>query len=176
MAGRIILVIGGTRSGKSRYAEELAVRLDPETLYVATAQAGDDEMRARIKAHQTARPPGFRTLEVPYDLAAAMTTHVRDGGVVLIDCLTLLASNLMAAGDEAGFERRLEAEMASLIVFMGTCDATFILVTSEVGLGIVPQALVTRRYRDALGRANQQAAAAADEVYFIVAGLAQRLK
>ena len=176
MKSKTIFIIGGTRSGKSRYAEALATKLDAETLFVATARAGDDEMRARISAHQAARPKGFRTLEAETGLAAALASQtIRPGGTVLIDCLTLLVSNLIE-GDDAGFETRVTAEIDRLLDFIPGQPSTFIIVSSEVGLGIVPESALTRRYRDALGTANQRVAANADEVYFMVAGQPLRVK
>jgi adenosylcobinamide kinase/adenosylcobinamide-phosphate guanylyltransferase len=168
-------VLGGTRSGKSRYAEALAAGAGAETLYVATARPGDDEMRARISAHQAARPEGFRTLEAETDLATALVTEVRLGGTILIDCLTLLVSNLIE-GDDDGFEARVENEISTLLDYTKGQPATWIIVSSEVGLGIVPEGKLSRRYRDALGIANQRVAAVADEVYFMVAGQPLRVK
>lgn len=175
MNSKLIFIIGGTRSGKSRYAEGLAQALDAETLFVATARPGDDEMRARIAAHQAARPEGFRTLEAETGLAAALASTVKPGGTVLIDCLTLLVSNLIE-GDDTGFEARVEAEISRLLDFMAGHPANWIIVSSEVGLGIVPEGALTRRYRDVLGTANQCVAANADEVYFMVAGQPLKVK
>jgi len=178
MKSRLIFIIGGTRSGKSRYSEALAVANDAETLFVATANPGDEEMRARISAHQAARPQGFRTLEAETGLAAALVlkvNKVKPGGTVLIDCLTLLVSNLIE-DDDAGFEARVEAEIGALLVFIQGQPANWIIVSSEVGLGIVPEGKLARRYRDALGTANQRVAASADEVYFMVAGQPLRVK
>ncbi len=175
MANKLIFILGGTRSGKSRYAETLAAGLDAETLFVATARPGDAEMRARISAHQAARPKGFRTLEAETNLAAALATEVKPGGTVLIDCLTLLVANLLD-GDEAGFEDRALVEIETLLDFISGRPANWIVVSSEVGLGIVPEGELTRRYRDALGTANQRVAATAGEVYFMVAGQPLRVK
>jgi adenosylcobinamide kinase / adenosylcobinamide-phosphate guanylyltransferase len=175
MKSKLIFIIGGTRSGKSRYAEGLAQDTRAETLFVATARPGDDEMRARIAAHQAARPADFRTLEAESGLASALATAVKPGGTVLIDCLTLLVSNLIGA-DDTGFETRVEDEIGDLIDYISGQTGTFIIVSSEVGLGIVPENALTRRYRDALGMANQRVAANADEVYFMVAGQPLRVK
>jgi adenosylcobinamide kinase / adenosylcobinamide-phosphate guanylyltransferase len=175
MKSKLIFIIGGTRSGKSRHAEGLAQAISAETLYVATARPGDDEMRARIAAHQAARPAGFRTLETETNLASALAAAAKPGGTVLIDCLTLLVSNLIGA-DDTGFEARVEDEISELIDFITGQTGTFIIVSSEVGLGIVPENALTRRYRDALGTVNQRVAANADEVYFMVAGQPLRVK
>lgn len=181
MAGKLILVLGGARSGKSSYAERLAVELGgPHVLYVATAQAFDDEMRARIAAHRAARPAGWRTLEAPRLAAARLAEAVEDATVVLLDCITLLTSNaLLALGDEppaAAAEETVNREVSALLAACRASAATWLVVSNEVGLGLVPPYPLGRVYRDVLGRANQRLAAAADQVLFMVAGLPLTVK
>jgi len=159
--GPLTLVLGGARSGKSRFAEGLVTRAPPPWTYIATAQAFDDEMRARIAAHRDGRLPGWRTVEAPMDLAGAL----RDApGPVLVDCLTLWLSNLMLA------ESDLAAATAGLTAALDRAAPT-VLVSNEVGLGIVPDNALARRFRDAAGILHQQLAARASCVVFTVAGL-----
>jgi adenosylcobinamide kinase/adenosylcobinamide-phosphate guanylyltransferase len=179
----LTLILGGARSGKSRYAEQLAQQRGPRILYVATAQAWDDEMKTRIAKHQADRPAHWQTLEAPLEVGAAITAvhaSAPDWDVVLVDCLTLLANNVMMALPEpvesAAAERALRQEVDALLTAYEASSASWILVSNEVGLGIVPAYPLGRVYRDALGRANQQLAAAAGEVFFMVAGLPMRVK
>lgn len=181
MTAELILILGGARSGKSTYAEQLARELGgPAVLYVATAQAFDAEMRARIAAHRAARPADWRTLEAPTISAAHLAEAVGPARVVLLDCLTLLVSNaILAAGDEPCAEvadAAVGQEVAALLAAHHAGQATWIVVSNEVGLGLVPPYPLGRIYRDALGRANQRLAAAADQVLFMVAGLPLRVK
>ncbi|MGI6210029.1 MAG: bifunctional adenosylcobinamide kinase/adenosylcobinamide-phosphate guanylyltransferase [Anaerolineae bacterium] len=179
--GNLYLILGGARSGKSTFAQNLAQRLaGDDVLFVATAEPSDEEMRARIQAHRLDRPAAWRTLEAPLQvgsrLAEALTGSER---AVLVDCLTLLVSNaLIAAGGEAEPARAaaaVESEVAALI----ECTALgpdLIVVSNEVGLGLVPEYALSRLYRDCLGRANQALAARADRAYFLVAGIPVDLK
>ena len=183
MPNELILILGGARSGKSSLAEKMAQELGGENgvLFVATAEAHDDEMRDRIRKHQADRPAGWRTLEAPRELGARIP-QVLDGTetVVVVDCLTLLVSNLVCALPENApvqeAERLAAAEIAALVAACRASSATWIVVSNEVGLGLVPDNPLGRTYRDALGRANQQLAAAADKVFFPIAGLPMRLK
>jgi len=162
LAPQLTLVLGGARSGKSRYAEALVTRLPPPWTYIATAQAFDEEMRARIKEHRGRRTAGWRTVEAPLDLADAL----RDAGdaPVLVDCLTLWLSNLMLGGaDLAGAEAALDAALGRA--------APTVLVSNEVGLGIVPDNALARRFRDHAGQLHQRIAACAGRVVLMVAGL-----
>ncbi len=177
MTKELILILGGARSGKSSHAEKLALELaGPDVLYIATAQAFDDEMRSRIAAHRAARPTGWRTLEAP----SLRTAAIGLPRVVLLDCLTLLASNaILALGDTPSAqeaEAAVDAEVSALLAAYREGDATWIVVSNEVGLGLVPPYPLGRIYRDALGRANQCLAAAADRVLFMVAGLPLTIK
>ena len=183
---RITLLIGGVRAGKSRRALELAhARTDGRgVLFVATAQALDDEMRARIDAHRRERSADWDTLESPLhvadDLRRSLSASSRYS-VVIVDCLTLWVSNvLLSLPDDADVEAIVGARTRELLdvvqTFVTAHDNSAIIVTNEVGLGVVPATRLGRRYRDALGRANQLAAAVADEVTLMVAGLTIPLK
>ncbi len=163
---RVTLVLGGARSGKSRYAETLIG--ERPALYIATATAGDEEMAARIRAHRARRGGNWTTREAPLELAAALTGD--DGRPRLVDCLTLWLSNLLLAGREPG------PEILALIEGLKTLEAPVVFVANEVGLGIVPDNELARRFRDHAGRLNQELAAAADRVVFIAAGLPMILK
>jgi adenosylcobinamide kinase / adenosylcobinamide-phosphate guanylyltransferase len=180
----LILVTGGARSGKSTFAEQLARQLggDQGVCYLATAEPGDDEMRARIAAHRASRPAGWRTIEVPRGVGAALrslTLPARQG-VVLLDCLTLLVSNVLLAhpdtADEEDTWPSVRAEIDDLVRFAAQPAVTTIVVTNEVGLGIVPATRLARVYRDLLGRANQRLAAAATVVYLVVSGIPLKIK
>ncbi len=182
MTKQLTFILGGARSGKSTYAEQLAAAQGERVLYVATAQAGDEEMAVRIAAHRAARPAQWRTLEAAQGVGAAIRTTLahEKADVVLVDCLTLLASNVLLTLPEGAaaesVESALYAEVAELLAAYAASDAAWIVVSNEVGLGIVPAYPLGRVYRDALGRANQQLAAAADRVLFMVAGLPMTVK
>jgi len=165
-----LLVLGGARSGKSRYAQGRAEALPGDLIFVATAQAQDEEMRERIARHRADRGPRWRTIEAPIELAEAVAAEAGPARVLLIDCLTLWASNLMFA------ERDTAREAGRLAEVMRIAAGPVILVSNEVGLGIVPDNALARRFRDNAGRINQEIAAAATEVQFVAAGLPLRLK
>lgn len=173
MHPRILFVLGGARSGKSRYAQQRAEALPGTLVYVATAQAFDDEMAARIAHHRTDRGPRWRTVEAPLALPEAVTAEAHRDRVLLVDCLTLWSSNLLLA-DRADDEGAGAAQ--ALVAALAAATGPVILVANEVGLGIVPDNALARRFRDIAGRINQAVAAAADEVQFIAAGLPLRLK
>jgi adenosylcobinamide kinase / adenosylcobinamide-phosphate guanylyltransferase len=160
----LTLVLGGARSGKSQYAENLIVALPPPWTFMATAQAGDAEMAQRIAAHRLRRGKDWQTVEAPHDLSAALAAVATDQPV-LLDCLTLWLSNRMLAGAE------LDAEIACLAAALDGRRAPVVLVSNEVGSGIVPANELSRRFRDMQGRLNQQMAAHADRVVLMVAGL-----
>ena len=161
-------MLGGARSGKSRHAEHLLTRFPPPWAYVATAQPIDDEMRARIARHQARRQAGWHTIEAPIDLAGALDQAA--ARPVLVDCLTLWLTNLMLGGhDIAGATTAMEAALDRR-------EAPTILVSNEVGLGIVPETPLGRAFRDEAGVLNQRVAARADGVVFMVAGLPLTLK
>jgi adenosylcobinamide kinase / adenosylcobinamide-phosphate guanylyltransferase len=171
-------ILGGARAGKSRFAQELAAKLKKRVLFVATCQPLDEEMSARIKAHQRSRPRDWKTLEVPTDVAKAMRGKIGAAEVVILDCLTLLISNIMGAeeADAETLEKKVNAELEDLIDFVKMAKAHFIIVSNEVGLGVVPPYRAGRVYRDVLGTANQMLARNADEVYFMVAGIPIQIK
>jgi adenosylcobinamide kinase/adenosylcobinamide-phosphate guanylyltransferase len=171
-------ILGGARSGKSRFAQELASKLKKRVLFVATCEPLDEEMSARIKVHQRSRPRNWKTLETPTDVAKTMKGKIGDAEIVIIDCLTLLVSNLMGTEDidAETLEKKVTAELEDLIVFIRKKKAHFIIVSNEVGLGLVPPYPGGRVYRDALGMANQMLARNADEVYFMIAGIPIPLK
>ena len=170
MTGHRLLVLGGARSGKSRLAQARAEALGGRLIYVATAEAWDDEMRERIATHRADRGPEWTTVEAPLDLAATIAARSDPDTTLLVDCLTLWATNVMLA------ERELETEITTLAEVVTTFQGTLILVANEVGLGIVPDNALARRFRDFAGRINQAMAAVADEVVFVAAGLPLRLK
>jgi adenosylcobinamide kinase/adenosylcobinamide-phosphate guanylyltransferase len=159
----LTLVLGGARSGKSRLAESLVARHPPPWLYVATAEAGDAEMAARIAAHRARRGVAWTTIEAPRDLAGRLAEHA--GLPVLVDCLTLWLTNLMLADAD------IEAEIARLERVLDESRDSIVLVANEVGSGIVPDNALARRFRDLQGQLNQRLAARADRVVLVVAGL-----
>jgi adenosyl cobinamide kinase/adenosyl cobinamide phosphate guanylyltransferase len=165
---KLTFVLGGARSGKSRYAEGLIGALPPPWFYLATATAGDDEMAARIAAHRARRSPPWHTIEAPRDLTGALVA--RGHAAALVDCLTLWLSNLMLA------EADVEAEIDRLERVLQGTAAPVVLVANEVGLGIVPDHPLGRRFRDWQGLLNQRMAARADRVVLMVAGLPLVLK
>jgi adenosylcobinamide kinase/adenosylcobinamide-phosphate guanylyltransferase len=184
VTGHITLILGGARSGKSTWAEHLASQSGRPVLFVATATAGDAEMAARIARHRAARPPDWHTVEEPSELLDAVQAAARPGEAVLVDCLTLWVSNRIgfAIGaipdaDELPaemwdpLETSLVTEAEALVATARERDLGLMLISNEVGLGIVPATPLGRRYRDALGRVNQAVAATADSVVFMIAGL-----
>jgi adenosylcobinamide kinase/adenosylcobinamide-phosphate guanylyltransferase len=179
--GELILVLGGARSGKTSYAQRLAHELGGDkVLFVATAEGRDGEMQERIAAHRRSRPSAWRTLEAPRQAGQAIVQSVDGAAVVLVDCLTLLVSNsIMPLGDEpdaGAAEAAVRAEVEQLLAAQRHMDATFIIVSNEVGLGLVPPYPLGRVYRDLLGLANQIIAAQAQRVYWMVAGIGVDIK
>ena len=164
---RMTLVLGGARSGKSAYAERLIEACPAPWLYIATAQAWDEEMRVRIHEHRARRSGSWQTLDVPTALPEAVAAAT---GPVLVDCLTLWLTNLMLA------EADLPAAFGTLIVACAAATGPVVLVSNEVGLGIVPDNALARRFRDEAGRLHQRLAVQADRVVFMVAGLPMIVK
>jgi adenosylcobinamide kinase/adenosylcobinamide-phosphate guanylyltransferase len=166
----ITLVLGGARSGKSRYAEMLVTSAARAGTYIATAEPGDDEMAARIAHHRARRGEFWRTVEAPLDLAAAILAHADPTRPVLVDCLTLWLSNLLGAG------RIVEHESEALLGALRDACGPVVLVSNEVGLGLVPETKLGRDFRDAQGRANREVARACDAVVLVAAGLPTLIK
>ncbi len=166
------LILGGVRSGKSRLAESHAQASGLDVIYVATASAQDDEMRARIAHHQAQRPEHWQLVEEPLALAAALQRHAAPNHCVLVDCLTLWLTNLLCLEDEA----RLRHEIGALLDVLPGLPGQVILVSNETGMGVVPLGELTRRYCDEAGRLHQALAQRCDKVILTVAGLPLHLK
>jgi adenosylcobinamide kinase / adenosylcobinamide-phosphate guanylyltransferase len=166
----VTLVLGGARSGKSRYAEALVTGGATGGTYIATAEAGDAEMAARIADHRARRDDFWRTVETPLELAPAILTHADPARPVLVDCLTLWLSNLLGAG------RVVEHETEALFGALRDAQGPVVLVANEVGMGLVPETPLGREFRDEAGRLNQAVAAFANRVVFVAAGLPLVLK
>ena len=180
------LVFGGARSGKSAYAEQLARESGKEVVYLATAQAGDGEMATRIAHHRAQRPAEWTTLEEPLRLGDALLQHARPGQMLLVDCLTLWLTNLMFSsgatypdvGDIA-LPELFHSERAHLLYALAEIEYTgcdLVLVSNEVGMGIVPYGAISRCFTDEAGRLNQAVAAVCDKAVFVAAGLPLYLK
>ncbi|MBA7532217.1 Bifunctional adenosylcobalamin biosynthesis protein CobU [subsurface metagenome] len=183
MAKQCILILGGARSGKSRFAREMALRLGDKVLFVATAEALDEEMKQRIEEHKRERPSSWHSIEVPTGVGRRIREEVGDAQVVIVDCLTLLVSNVIGqCGDDPEqisaelVQERLTAEIDELIGCINGSTATFILVSNEVGMGLVPESRLGRVYCDLLGKVNQILAEHADQVYFMLSGIPLSLK
>jgi len=175
---KIVFIIGGARSGKSTFAQKIAGGLGEKVMFVATGEPLDDEMKARIEKHKRNRPGSWITLEAPKQVGRAISlVKPGDYQVVLIDCITLLVSNLLGEiPDEVESEKRIAAEMNELIGIVTKMSAHCIIVSNEVGLGLVPDNKLGRFYRDLLGKANQIIAQHATEVYFLAAGIPLMIK
>ncbi len=167
---RTCLILGGARSGKTRRALSLAEGSGATPVYIATAQAFDAEMAERIALHKAERGPHWRSVEAPLDLPEAICHAAQPDAVLLIDCLTLWLSNLTFA------ERDIAGATAALVTALNDAPGPVLVVSNEVGLGIVPENALARRFRDDQGRLNQTVAAAVDRVEFIAAGLPLTLK
>ncbi len=182
MRQKTILVTGGARSGKSKFAQKLASGLGEPVLFVATAEALDEEMRERIEEHRKSRPATWETLEVRRHVGTKILERAFKIRTVLIDCIALLVNNILfdCSKDEeldpARAEKEVRDEMEELISCMRQLAANFIIVTNEVGLGIVPGERVSRLYRDLLGKANQMLAECAGEVYLLISGIPLKIK
>lgn len=181
----IILILGGARSGKSRFAQRLAAGLGEKVLYVAPLVPLDEEMRRRIELHQKARPGTWQTLEAATGVARAIRENIGDADVVILDCLTLLIGNLMSPShdpaeleeiESESLEGELDAELERLLTLVEDFPVRFIIVSNEVGMGLVPPYPSGRAYRDLVGKANQFIAERANRVYLMIAGIPQELK
>ena len=170
MAPRIRFVLGGARSGKSAYAESLALKSGGDLVYIATAEIFDEEMEARIDLHRQRRGPEWKLVEAPVDLPQAIRASDGENTVILVDCLSVWTTNLLIHDQDIAQSRD------ALLETLRDCHGSLVLVASETGLGIVPDNALSRRFRDANGLLNQAVAAVADEVFFMTAGLALRIK
>jgi len=176
--GKLILFLGGARSGKSTYAQNLAREHGGHIAFIATAQAGDPEMAARIAAHQRERPDAWRTLELPSRVAAAWQAQDIQADLAVLDCLTFLVTNILLQAtvdidqpDEEKATRMVAEEINGLIQLVTTSPCEWVVVSNEVGFGLVPPYPLGRLFRDTLGWANQRLAAIADQVFLLVAGI-----
>jgi adenosylcobinamide kinase/adenosylcobinamide-phosphate guanylyltransferase len=170
--GRIVLLLGGARSGKSALAEKMASKFDT-VAYIATAEPIDEEMRERIKKHRESRPKEWKTFEVNGSLIASVEEAFSSADAAIIDCLTVYLARRM---QHSRRDDDLISEVVDAVEAAKTAGKTVMIVSNEVGLGIVPEHQVSRRYRDLLGRANQRVAELADKVYFMVAGIPVDIK
>jgi len=169
-SGQITLILGGTRSGKSSFAQKLAEESENQLVYIATAEAFDQEMAERIKRHQHDRGPDWQTIEESRDIAATIAARSSPQVTILVDCLTIWLSNLMLTDTD------IEAASEKLIDALKAAPGSVILVSNEVGSGIVPESPLGRKFRDEAGRMNQRVAAVSNNVALIVAGLPLWLK
>jgi adenosylcobinamide kinase/adenosylcobinamide-phosphate guanylyltransferase len=167
------LVIGGCKSGKSRHALELAQGYGLRKIFMATCIPMDDEMKDRVARHKAERDGRWLTLDVPTELAEAIAEHGVDGNVILVDCLTLWMTNLLMQPANA---EPVAARVAALVAALKQATCPVVLVSNEVGAGIVPENRLARQFRDAAGIANQEVAAAVDRVVWMVAGIANVIK
>ena len=171
--GRLILVLGGARSGKSSFAQTLAERLGERVCYIVTAQPLDEEMRERIRAHQQSRPRQWQTIEAPTRVADALRQAATLAEVVVLDCVTVLVANILAKDESLS---SISREVGAFLHLLKESTITVIAVSNEVGMGVVPPYPLGRHFRDALGWTNQCLAQAAEEVYLMIAGIAVELK
>lgn len=192
MTGKLILILGGARSGKSSFAEQRAREFGGDSvLYVATSEAKDEEMQTRVEKHRLARPSAWRTLEAPRNVADALRQTQSPAKVILLDCITFLVANhlidaaapkddpfgeLSADPFDSQIEIDVVAEIEALVRYVQESDVQLLVVSNEVGLGVVPPYELGRAYRDILGRANQILARHADEVLLLVAGMPMKVK
>lgn len=179
MRGKIYLVTGGARSGKSAFAEQLASSMSRPVTYIATAVITDAEMEERVRLHRERRPPTWETKEEPYAVASLISQIGHDNKVLLLDCLSVLVGNLQWKNwgqKNEQIRQMVRAEIQGIVRAVQETDVILIVVSSEVGLGIVPEDSYSRFYRDLLGEANQQIAEVAEEVYFVASGIPLALK
>jgi adenosylcobinamide kinase/adenosylcobinamide-phosphate guanylyltransferase len=181
---KTILITGGARSGKSHFAQELALKSEKKVLFVATAEAGDEEMRLRIREHQRNRPSTWGTLEVTTHVGNEILKKASGSEVVIVDCITMLVNNIFNRYADRTTEQidadlvdgEVTREIGEMIECLKRLEASFIIVTNEVGMGLVPANPIDRLYRDLLGKANRLLAEQIDEVYLMVAGLPVMVK
>jgi adenosylcobinamide kinase / adenosylcobinamide-phosphate guanylyltransferase len=183
LMGKLTLVLGGARSGKSSYAEKLALQNGGNVAFIATAQALDEEMAERIEHHRHHRPVGWKTLELPLGIGKALQAEQIKTDVIVVDCLTLLISNLVmqvsspeGVPDDKAAAQIVEQETGELLEAIEKSQAEWIVVSNEVGMGLVPAYPLGRVYRDLLGWANQRLASHADRVIFMISGIPMILR
>lgn len=185
--GKVVLVTGGARSGKSSYAESLCKKSENEVVYIATAEILDQEMSDRVRKHREQRPKNWRTVECWNFVSPSLPQIMEHSKTILLDCLTMLVSNLMFLDpvldyEHAGMERINEREglilqeIDRMLEIAKTSTSTLIVVTNELGMGIVPENRLSRIYRDIVGRMNQRVGKSADDVYFLVSGIPVSIK
>jgi adenosylcobinamide kinase/adenosylcobinamide-phosphate guanylyltransferase len=184
--GKLILVTGGARSGKSRFAEKKASDFGDRVLYIATAVAFDEEMKERIRRHRQQRPSGWETLEAYRDFETSLPGLLAGRDAVLLDCVTVMVSNIMLqkAMDWEGIsveeinavEKEVDSQVRSLLSIIKNAEIPFVLVTNELGMGVVPPYALGRAFRDIAGRVNQILAGEAEEVYLCVSGIPVKIK
>ena len=179
--GELILILGGARSGKSTFAQKLAVAQERDVTYVATALPLDEEMGRRIAKHKEGRPASWRTVEAPYSADREIPGLCEDGSFVIWDCVTVFLTNLLLELEERGepadrIEEQLLLRFEKLLSQLEGCPGTLVVVSNEVGLGIVPEYPLGRSFRDLAGRVNQMLARQADKVFFVLAGLPIEVK
>lgn len=178
----ITFILGGARSGKSTHALSLAQAAGQPVTFIATATAGDEEMKERICRHQAERPADWQTIEAPWDLAQRFAQESIRHPVVILDCVTMLISNLLLRLPDpemtrmTDYQQVIDTEINPLIETIQRSTAKWYIISNEVGLGVVPAFKLGRLYRDGLGRANQRIASMADSVLFMVAGLPMQVK
>ncbi|PKO13936.1 MAG: bifunctional adenosylcobinamide kinase/adenosylcobinamide-phosphate guanylyltransferase [Chloroflexi bacterium HGW-Chloroflexi-10] len=177
---QLTLILGGARSGKSTYAEQLATTTAEKIVFIATAEAGDEEMARRIIRHKAARPAGWQTLEATQQIADRYLELDPKPEAVLLDCITLLVSNILLSFPEEtnldDLQNAVDQEIDGLLVSMAYSAVPWFVVSNEVGLSLVSPYALGRKYTDLLGRANQRLAAAASSVIFMVAGIPMKVK
>lgn len=181
---KVILLLGGARSGKSCFAVEYARNHEGKVLFVATAAPDDEDMRQRIEKHKHSRPSEWQTLEACRDIGSQVEAAAGDAQLIIIDCITMLINNVFSRFDEKSFEhidetvleQAARVEMDQLQLVLDKVQASVLIISNEVGYGIVPDNRIGRLYRDLLGKVNQSLAARADEVYLLAAGIPLRIK
>ena len=171
--GKITFILGGARSGKSQFALNLAKKTSKAVIFIATAIASDKEMRERIKLHRKNRPSYWKTIEEPKKLSSLIRGSPKKTELIIIDCMTIFISNLLLEGKS---DHYVEGEISSILKTLGKSGFNSLIVSNEVGMGIVPDNPLARRFRDLAGKINQSIAKASNEVYFIVSGLALKIK
>ncbi|WP_313567326.1 bifunctional adenosylcobinamide kinase/adenosylcobinamide-phosphate guanylyltransferase [Acetoanaerobium noterae] len=183
---KVILVTGGARSGKSYFAEQLCKNIGEKVSYLATSEAFDDEMKARVAKHKEQRPSSWKTYEAFENLKDLVPDMSSSSDTVILDCITVMANNLIFHSDVDienatqaeidSLEKRIQEELVSFILALKYNKLNLVMVTNELGMGIVPENKLSRIYRDIIGRINQVAARYSDEVYFVVSGISQKIK